>query len=52
MEEQEAKAKEEIKKEMRELKKIIEERDRKERRNNIVIRGLKKENRCMKKVAE
>jgi len=34
------------------MKKVIEERERNERRNDIVIRGLKKENMCMKKVAE
>lgn len=49
VEEHESKEKEEIRKEMREIKKVIEER---ERRNNLAIRDLKKENRSMKEVAE
>lgn len=40
---QESKIAEETKKEVRKLKRIIEDKERKERKNNIVIRGLKNE---------
>jgi len=41
--EQEIKDKEEIKAEVRKLKRILEKKERKERKNNMIIRGLESE---------
>lgn len=49
-EQQEKKTAEETKNEVKKLKRIIEDKERKDRKNNIVIRGLRNEKEEAKKV--